>query len=75
MISYEPLWATMKAKGITTYAMIYTYGVNPRTINNLKHNKSITMETLGRLCRILKCTPNEVIEFLPGEEDDMFLYE
>lgn len=67
MISYEPLWATMKKRGITTYALIYKHGLNPRTISNLKHNKSITMFTLERLCTILSCEPNDVITF-GGEE-------
>lgn len=43
VISYKPLWKTMEQRGITTYALINKYGFNPRTIHNLKHNKSITM--------------------------------
>ena len=46
MISYEPLWETMDKKGISTYTLINQHGINPRTINNLKHSKSITMHTL-----------------------------
>ena len=53
MISYEPLWKTMEKKGITTYALINKYGINPRTIHNLKHNKSITLFTMEKLCHIL----------------------
>ena len=63
LISYEPLWKTMEQKGITTYALINKYGINPRTINNLKHNKSITIYTLEKLCSALQCTPNDVLEF------------
>lgn len=63
MISYEPLWETMRARNITTYTLINRYNVNPRTINNLKHNKSITMDTLEKLCTILKCNPNDVVRF------------
>lgn len=63
MISYAPLWDTMHDKGITTYTLINKYGINPRTINNLKHNKGITVFTLERLCEILECTPNDIIEF------------
>lgn len=63
MIDYTPLWATMQKKGITTYALIHTYNINPRTINNLKHNKSVTMYTLEKLCEILDCTPNDVVHF------------
>lgn len=64
MISYESLWNTMKLRGITTYTLINKYGINPRTINNLRHNKSITMFTLERLCMILNCDPNEIISFV-----------
>lgn len=63
LISYEPLWNTMKKQGVTTYALINKYGLNPRTVNNLRHNKSITMFTLERLCEILNCEPNDVITF------------
>ena len=68
MISYEPLWKTMENSGETTYTLINKHGINPRTINNLKHNKSITMYTLERLCQILDCTPNEVVRFVKDIE-------
>lgn len=67
MLTYEPLWNTMKEQGITTYTLISKHGINPRTINNLKHGKSITMYTLERLCQILKCKPNDIIDFLPDQ--------
>ncbi len=63
MISYKPLWETMKSKKITTYTLINKYNINPRTINNLKHNKSITLYTMEQLCKILNCTPNDIVEF------------
>ncbi len=64
MLSYTPLWETMKKQNISTYTLIKKYGINPRTINNLKHGKSITMYTLERICKILNCKPNDVIDFL-----------
>ena len=54
----------MKAKNITTYTLIHKHDINPRTINNLKHNLSITMYTLEKLCDILDCKPNDIIEFI-----------
>ena len=65
MLSYEPLWETMKRKNVSTYILIKTYKISSRTINHLKHNKSITMYTLESLCSILNCSPNEVVEFIP----------
>jgi len=64
MISYKPLWDTMSRKGITTYTLISKYNVNPRTINNLKHNKGITLYTVERLCKILDCTADGIVEFI-----------
>ena len=63
MVSYNPLWKTMKEKGITTYALIEKHKIQSKTIYNLKHNKNITTATLERLCDILECTPNEILEF------------
>jgi DNA-binding Xre family transcriptional regulator len=64
MVSYKPLWETMKEKNITTYTLIYKYNLNPRTINNLKHDRGITVDTLEKLCKILDCTPNDIITFI-----------
>ena len=63
MISYDPLWKTMKEKGITTYTLIYKNGFSAYTITNLKRNKSITMNTLEKLCAVLDCTPNDIVAF------------
>ncbi len=65
MISYEPLWKTMKQKNITTYTLIYKHNFSPYTITNLKRNKSITMHTLEKLCQILQCQAESVVIFLP----------
>ena len=68
MISYEPLWQTMRQQGVTTYTLIEKYHINPRTIHNLKHDRSITMYTLEKLCSILNCQAESVIRFLPDRQ-------
>lgn len=64
MISYRPLWETMKKKGVTTYTLIYKMGFSAYTVTNLRRNKSITINTLEKLCSVLHCTPNDVVEFV-----------
>lgn len=70
MISYEPLWRTMKARNITTYTLIAKMGFSPYTINGLKHNRSITMVTLEKLCQALNCTADDVVEFINDTDID-----
>lgn len=67
MVSYRPLWKKMEKENITTYTLINKWGINPRTVNNLKHNKGITVDTLEKLCTILNCTPNDILEFVDSE--------
>ncbi|MBR2875998.1 MAG: helix-turn-helix domain-containing protein, partial [Clostridia bacterium] len=38
-------------------------GIDNRTLNSLKNNKNITMSTLEKLCKIIDCTPNEIVKF------------
>ena len=62
MIRYDPLWETMKQKGVTQYALIQA-GVDRRTLDWLKKNKNITLTTMEKLCKILECTPNDIVRF------------
>ena len=69
LLRYEPLWKTMEQKGITTYALINKYGINSRTVSHLKHNRSITLFTMEKLCRILDCQAEGIVTFIFEEEE------
>lgn len=62
MISYQPLWSTMISKNISQYHLLKS-GIDNKTLDSLKKNKNITLLTLERLCNILNCTPNDIVEF------------
>lgn len=69
MISYEPLWATLNRRDMSTYDLIYKYGMSANTIHRMKHGEVITTKTLDDLCFILNCSVSEVLEYrAPGEE-------
>ena len=38
------------------------------TLDSLRKNKNITLATLESLCRILDCTPNDVVRFIDEPE-------
>ena len=62
MISYQPLWRTMTSKNISQYHLLKS-GIDNKTLDSLKKNKNITLLTLEKLCNILDCTPNDIVEF------------
>ena len=59
---YGPLLQTMERQGITQYQLLKN-GIDNKTLDSLKKNKNITMITLEKLCRIIGCTPNDVVKF------------
>ena len=63
MMVFEPLWKTMKNKNISIYALINKHNVSRGTIDNLKHNRNVTLATIERLCEILDCRIEEVVEY------------
>ncbi len=68
MISYEPLYKTMKEKGFTTYKLINEYGISRSLIDRLKHNRPITTVTLNDLCTILDCKVEDVMVYIKDEK-------
>ena len=62
MFNYDPLWETMKKKGITQYQLIKEYHFSTGTLDALRKNKSVTVSTLETLCILLDCEPNDILK-------------
>lgn len=62
MISYNPLWKTLERTGMSQYYLLKS-GIDNKTLDSLKKNKNITLLTLEKLCTIIGCTPNDIVEF------------
>ncbi len=68
MISYSPLWETMRRKEISTYKLINDYSFSKGTLDSLKQGRNISTTTLDDLCRILNCKVEEVLIYIPDTE-------
>lgn len=62
MIDYSPLWQTLKEKNLTTYWLIQQHGFSKGTLNSLKHNKNVTLNTIELLCQILQVPIQKIVE-------------
>ena len=51
MISYAPLWQTMKRQGASTYTLQVKGGISSSTIRRLKAGDSVSTNTLDALCK------------------------
>ena len=64
MISYKPFFDTLKKKNVTTYTLIYKYGISLATIDRIKKGGGITTTKLNDLCKILDCNIDGIITYI-----------
>lgn len=66
-MSFEPLWRTLKQKNVSTYKLINEYGLSKGLIDNLKHNRNVTLLTVEQLCRILDCRVEDIVVYIKDD--------
>ena len=69
MICYRPFWETLRKTSESTYTLIKNHKISSSTIDKLRKNKPITTTTLNDLCRILDCPVEDILEYIPSEQD------
>ena len=57
----------MENRGATTYTLQVKGGISSSTVRRLKAGDSVSTNTLEALCKILNCTMQDIIEYLPDE--------
>lgn len=67
MISFDPLWDTMKRRGVSQYKLLKDYHFSAGQLNRLRRNCNVNTYTLNQLCKILDCKIEDVAVYL--EED------
>ena len=69
-VSYKKLFDLMLEKGIKKIDLRNTYKLNPKTVDSLVNNRSVTVDTIMQLCEIFDCQPGDLMEYVkePKEE-------
>ena len=71
MIVYTPFWKALRESKESTYTLINHHKISSSTIDKLRKNKPITTTTLNDLCRILNCGVDQILMYIPSEEDQL----
>ncbi len=69
MIDYKPLWETMKEKNVSTYSLIRDYNFSRGTLDSLKQNRNVTLNTIETLCKILQVPVEKVVRIVYDDTD------
>ena len=69
MIKYDRFWVTMKERGITQYDLYEHYEITRSLLDRLRKNKNIEIFTIDRLCSILHCDIEDIVEHIPDPDE------
>ena len=68
-VSYAKLFALMQEKGVKKVDLRKTYKINPKTVDSLVNNRSVTVDTIMQLCEIFDCQPRDLMEYVKEESN------
>lgn len=64
MIKYDKLFSLMDEKGYKKIDLRKN-GLNPKTVDSLVKGKSVTIDTINTICKLLNCQPGDIMEYIP----------
>ena len=62
-ISYKKLWKLLIDRDMKKKDLEKAAGISNYVISKMTRNENVTVETVGKLCKALICTPHDVMEF------------
>lgn len=57
----------MKLRNITQYTLYLEYNVNKAQIQRLRKNQNVQVSTIDKLCNILHCSVEDIMEHIPDD--------
>lgn len=67
-ISYKKLWKLLIDRDMKKKGLEKATGISNYVIFKMTRNENITVETVGKICKALNCTPNDMLEFVFDSE-------
>lgn len=68
-VKYDKLFLLMKQKGLTTYRIRKENIISQSALQSLREGKSVTIDTIASLCKVLDCQPGDIMEYVPDQEE------
>ena len=63
MISYDPLWATLKSRGLKHIDLVRQNIITPSALKKLQKGEPVRLNVVGSICTNLGVGPEDVVTF------------
>lgn len=69
ILNYNKLWKLMIDKGINKTQLREMTGITTNILAKLGKNESVQVEILVKICNILKCKIDDIVEYSTDKEE------
>ena len=67
-VCYNKLFKLLIDKKMTNAELSKKAGISANIITRLKRNKYVSLDTVEKICIVLDCGADDILEFIPNEE-------
>lgn len=67
-ISYNKMWKLLIDKNMKRKDLKEQAEVSQNVMARLSKNQAVNMDTMAKICKVLKCDIGDVMEFIPEED-------
>ena len=66
-VSYKKLWKMLIDKDMKKKDLAELADVSSSPITKMSKGEHVTTDTLGKICKVLECNVEDIMEFIPDE--------
>lgn len=70
-ISYKKLWKLLIDKDIKKSQLCEMAGITTNSMAKLGKNETVQVEVLAKICKVLECKVEDIMEIIPEEHTKM----
>ena len=67
-VSYKKLWHLLLDKDMKKKELAEKANLTDYSIRKLNKDENVTTEVIGKICKVLDCTPDDIMEFIDDEQ-------
>ena len=67
-VSYKKLWHLLLDKNMKKKELAEKANLTDYYIRKLNKDENVTTEVIGKICKVLDCTPDDIMEFFDDEQ-------
>ena len=68
-VSYKKLWKLLIDRDMKKKDLAALAGISNFTISKMSAGNNVTVEVLGKICGALNCTLDDIMEFVPKDDE------